>query len=229
MWDCLDTGKNSASENMALDARLLEELNPSGAPLLHLYDWEESSATYGYFLKFEEHLKGKELDFARRPTGGGVIFHLTDLAFSALIPAHLASNDTLSNYQYINDRVKLAVKKLLEERFSPDLLATDPPKEEGSSSHFCMAKPTIYDVMIGEKKVAGAAQRQRKQGILHQGSISLALPRREEIVPHLAHPEVYEAMLETTFAPLKGDYVQSELQDLREEMKTRLKEEFIHV
>ena len=38
------------------------------------------------------------------------------------------------------------------------------------------ARPTKYDVILHGKKIAGAAQRKKKQGYLHQGSICFTLP-----------------------------------------------------
>ena len=40
-----------------------------------------------------------------------------------------------------------------------------------------MAKPTQYDIVYKGKKIAGAAQRKKTQGYLHQGTISLAAPQ----------------------------------------------------
>ena len=77
---------------MDLDAKLLEEMKPDDAPILHLYEWEQDSGTYGYFLKPDKYLdmtqaQKRGLTLARRPTGGGIVFHVCDLAFSALVPA----------------------------------------------------------------------------------------------------------------------------------------------
>ena len=68
----IDSGKQTAAENMRLDEQLLEELDPYGFPILRFYEFSAPAATYGYFLKPEEHLReGHGLDLARRPTGGG--------------------------------------------------------------------------------------------------------------------------------------------------------------
>ena len=108
----IDSGKQTAAENMRLDEQLLEELDPYGFPILRFYEFSAPAATYGYFLKPEEHLReGHGLDLARRPTGGGILFHLWDLTFSVLIPAHHEgySTDVMQNYKYINDRVVEAI------------------------------------------------------------------------------------------------------------------------
>ena len=103
----IHTGQKSAEENMRCDAELLENAKNFSKPVLHFYEWEFPSATYGYFadpasLLFLDQIG--PLNLARRPTGGGVIFHIWDFAFSILVPANSAlySVNTLSNYALIN-------------------------------------------------------------------------------------------------------------------------------
>ncbi len=198
----LDTGKAAAQVNMDLDAALLKDLDDT--PILHLYEWEGPSLTHGHFIKPEDHLDLAEaqkhnLAIAKRPTGGGMIFHVSDYAFSILIPAAYAKS-TLENYQLINTCVQQAVEKLLDE--APELLPDDPNPQAESMRHFCMAKPTIYDVMLRGYKIAGAAQRRMRQGFLHQGSISLALPPAELLQGVLRHSEVARSMSEHTISLL---------------------------
>ena len=134
----------------------------------------------GYFLKPRELLKmerieSRGIELARRPTGGGIVFHLWDFAFSVLVPARssLYSQNTLHNYALINRAVLAAVKQFLQGSVLPELALQ---KLSSSCSGFCMARPTKYDVVVAGKKVAGAAQRKTKGGFLHQGTIALTLP-----------------------------------------------------
>lgn len=195
---------------MSSDFDLLASLESRRSPLLHLYEWSEPSITYGYFTKPERFLDLKRceeagLDLARRPTGGGIIFHLTDFAFSFFLPAShpLFSQNTLANYDFVNRVVMKAIEQLLPKRAS--LLPQDPTPITPSCASFCMAKPTIYDIIIDGKKVGGAAQRKTRHGLLHQGSISLQLPPfdlLEKIL--LPTTEVIEAMKQHSY-PLLGD------------------------
>lgn len=219
---------------MAIDADLLENLSPDGSPILHFYDWEGDSATYGYFLNPAslldlEEVEQQGLHLARRPTGGGVVFHVCDLAFSALVPAHFSSfsTNTLDNYNFINSAVKKAVKNFLQIPQNPILLPEEPVPLDEDCRHFCMAKPTQYDVMLEGRKIAGAAQRKRKQGYLHQGSIAIALPK-EEFLNSILLPgtQVKEAMLQNTFSILGRDWTPADLQEVRHALKHRLQEEF---
>jgi lipoate-protein ligase A len=221
MMQILDTGIQSAEANMSLDARLLENL--SQEPILHLYQWARPSATFGYFIRPEHHLKetGK-IDLARRPTGGGIVFHIWDLAFSFLLPSsHPAfSLNTLENYEFVNGAVLEVMQKLfrLDE---VELITQNGPTLGPDCQHFCMAKPTQYDVVYKGMKIAGAAQRRRKQGFLHQGTISLALPDFDLLREVLLHrEEVAEAMGAFTFAPLGNDL--KRLHEVRKEIEKLL-------
>ena len=206
MVQIIDTLILSADENMRYDAELLDNLREGDGPLLHIYQWKKPSVTYGYFVKPEQFLNLQELEnqgieCARRPTGGGIIFHIWDLSFGILIPnGHEGySNKALDNYQYINRMVQEAVQKVIQEE-GIGLLPIDPTHEKASVKHFCMAKPTIYDVMLGGLKIAGAAQRKKPQGFLHQGSISLAMPDFGLLDKVVIDPAVTEAMRVNTFA-----------------------------
>ena len=234
MWNILDTGSASAQKNMAIDADLLEKLSPNDTPILRFYEWEKNSATYGYFLTPAsllnlEEVKRQGLDLGRRPTGGGLVFHLYDLAFSILMPACFPSfsTNTLDNYNFINSIVKRTVRIFFEPSQNVTLLLKEPTALDKACLHFCMAKPTQYDVMLGGRKVAGAAQRKRKQGYLHQGSIALALPK-EEFLDAVLLPgtQVKEAMLKNTYPILRGDWTAIELQEVRHGLKHQLQKEF---
>lgn len=179
----LDTGKNSARENMAIDQKLLSELDPDQLPILHLYDWEKPSATYGHFAKPSQLLnmqetEAVELDLAKRVTGGGMTFHFCDYAFSFLMPAHHPnfSTNTLENYRFVNEFVFQSVAKLIEEQEGLNYLEQEPQDEKNEALNFCMAKATKYDVLYKGKKIGGAAQRKTARGYLHHGTVSVALP-----------------------------------------------------
>ncbi len=191
----LDTGISSANENMRLDVQLLEELKNHSECLLHLYEWQGKCATYGHFIDPNKYLQADEtkkyqLELAKRPTGGGIIFHCWDFTFSFLIPkCHpRLSTNTLENYANVNTVVRTAIKEFLGTHDNPQLMV-----QSQECSPFCMAKPTIYDVMLDGKKVGGAAQRRTRHGILHQGSISL-FPPDEVMLKDLLNEKVVQAM-----------------------------------
>ena len=227
-WNILDTGTRSAEENMRLDSELLETLDQHALPILHFYDWDRDSATYGYFVNPSDYLRldkveEKQLSLAKRPTGGGIVFHVWDLAFSILVPSHHPhfSENTLDNYAFVNNAVLAAVSSFLDDR--PQLIPCNAEALDSNCTRFCMAQPTKYDVVLNGRKIAGAAQRKTKKGFLHQGTIALQMPPQsylEEIL--LPGTKVFEAMQANTFA-LLGPY--DDIQEGRENLKQALQDQ----
>ncbi len=221
MWEILDTGVQPAAQNMRIDAELLENAGAHARPLLHFYEWEGDCSTYGYFIDPEKYLnsdgvKKRGLSLARRPTGGGIVFHVWDMAFSVLIPSSCPefSSNTLENYAFVNRAVLGAVKDFIREHSLLSLTPDDFKSMDLQCQHFCMAKPTKYDVILDGKKVAGAAQRKTKVGLLHQGTISLVMPPEDYLRDILkTETQVLEAMKTYTF-PILGD--NSAPQDIKE-------------
>lgn len=225
----VDTGVGAPQTNMDWDAAALADLDPTGPPILHLYDWEGSCATHGYFLNPQVFLREGVVSLGKRPTGGGIIFHVSDLAFSILLPAgHPGySVNTLANYKLINEIVASAIARFMGwESNRLELLAKDPVGHVGPSGHFCMAKPTQYDVMAGGRKVGGAAQRRTRRGFLHQGSISLA-PPPEPLLQAALLPEtrVWQDMQAWSYCLLDRQVSVQELTEARRELRSLLEQE----
>lgn len=198
---------NDVAENiMQKDAELLKGLSATDSPILHLYTWKNPSITYGHFVEIETmlnlaYLKEIGVDVAKRPTGGGVIFHLFDYAFSFLLPSGSSffSINPLENYALVNGVVFTALKPFLMEK-KISFLETN-PLDPTVAKNFCMAKPTIYDLVVEEKKIVGAAQRKKNQGVLHQGSISIQALDQPFLQKALVNPEiVLPKMIENSFS-----------------------------
>ncbi len=230
MLNVLDTGSASAEKNMQLDEKLLDQLDPKGNPILHLYEWAGPSATYGYFISPEKHLdlekaERHHLALARRPTGGGIVFHIWDLAFSFLMPANhpLFSLNTLENYRFVNAAVLEVMRDFFSLQEPISLIPQNAASLGPDCQNFCMAKPTQYDVVYKGLKIAGAAQRKRKQGYLHQGTISLALPHMDLLKDVLLSKEdVLRAIAAYSFAPLGRIWEPVQLKKARKEIQQKL-------
>ena len=216
----------SASKNMELSWNLLNSLKMDPRPILHFYNWQKSSATYGYFTDPAQflNLKGIEvndIELVRRPTGGGILFHLSDLAFGFLLPSTHPrfSINTLENYAAVNGAILEALRPKLG---SLAFLMEEEVSLDKASQHFCMAKSTRYDLIIDGRKVAGGAQRRVQGGYLHQGSIHLkAIP--QTLLNELLLPEtcVAQAMQQNTVPDLMID-----LDELKQSLTECFKEAF---
>jgi len=221
-WIIIDSGSDTAAAVMGKDALLLQQLEEQQQPLLHFYSWAFPAATHGYFLDPKKVLLSVEgLDLGRRVTGGGVTLHVTDLAFSVLVPATHHSyhpGDVLKQYQFVNH---LAAKAL--HAIFPDTYQMIQEHDASLLTEFCMTKGTKYDVLCRGKKAIGAAQRTKKFGYLQQLTISLALPQRTFLERYFPQP-VVEKMLTFTHAPLGNDI--SGLEEARQAVKTKLAQIF---
>ncbi len=233
--EIIRTGKSTAQANMDFDSALLKEIDKSPVPILHLYDWIKPSATYGYFSKPEELLDPEgivnySLDLGKRPTGGGIIFHLTDFAFSFLVPAEHPkfSLNTLENYTFVNSIVAEAIRQFSKKHVVPRLFTPEDISEGRRSADFCMARPTIYDIMIEGKKVGGAAQRQTRKGYLHQGSVLLTEPPAHMIHALLSDKGSIANDMGKKGRPILLDQTDSgSPEELREEFQNRLIKTFL--
>lgn len=232
-WEILDTGLRGAEENMQLDADLLERLGEKQQPILHFYEWQAPSVTYGYFVEPKDFLNLEEaqrggLELARRPTGGGIVFHQWDFAFSVLIPAtcDLFSLNTLENYAFVNEKVRSVVKAFMGNAEELTLTEADAPLASEGCQRFCMARPTKYDVMLGGRKIAGAAQRKTKAGFLHQGTISLLMPTKDVLEKVLnTSSAVADAMFAHTHPLLGLGATEKDLKEARQQLKGLLKKD----
>lgn len=216
-WEIIDTGIQCAEENMRVDTELLEKADTFLRPVLHFYEWQGECATHGYFTEPKEllNLSNAEkfgLQLSRRPTGGGIVFHIWDMAFSVLVPANCPeySTNTLENYAFVNNAVLAAVQEFLNHR--PQLLLTqeDFSSWDRNCTYFCMAKPTKYDVMWEGKKVAGAAQRKTKKGFLHQGTIALVMPPQEYLEQILLPGTKVKEAMQMHTCPILGKSASAE-------------------
>lgn len=181
----LVSGRDLASCHMQQDALFLEQ---SDGPILHFYEFLPGSVTYGHFINPLDWLKSEPADGARRPTGGGLIFHEGDFSFTFVLPQEhpFTKLRPLERYVHINSLVKEAVRALVP---TSRLSLQDITKEEGAIDQLCMANPSPYDLLAAGKKIGGCAQRKNRHALIHQCSLFLLPPPWEQIGSLLLHAE----------------------------------------
>jgi lipoyl(octanoyl) transferase len=166
-----DATPRSAVANMAIDEALLETAK---VPSIRFYQWKLPALSFGYFGKFTDVADyAAERDLVRRWTGGGIVFHGEDLTYSMVIPP----SDPIfaESSMLIYEKIHRALADALAETGQRAIVATIGNRrscvsDAGYNEH-CFANPVCADVMIGGRKVAGAAQRRTRAGLLQQGSI----------------------------------------------------------
>ena len=126
--------------------------------------WQRPAVSYGYFQQFPAQFAG-QYEIVRRPTGGGLVYHIHDTTSTVVIPpGHaLYRLSTHAAYQAIHRAVAAALTaqaELLRHAAAP------------RGQYECFQNPVAGDVVAGNQKLAGGAQRRGRGGVLHQGSIA---------------------------------------------------------
>jgi len=154
----------SAATNMAIDEALLEAVT---IPSIRFYRWNSPALSFGYFGKFGDVAEyATERDLVRRWTGGGIVFHGDDLTYSIVIPASdpIFGESSMLIYEKIH-------RALCNALIATGQRAVVAGVSDASYNGQCFANPVRADVMMNGRKVAGAAHRRTRAGLLHQGSI----------------------------------------------------------
>ena len=166
-----DIASRSAALNMAVDEALLETAE---IPTIRFYTWDHPALSFGYFGKFadvENH--ASQRDLARRWTGGGIVFHGDDLTYSIVIPATepVFSESSRSIYERIHNALCDALVSEGRDAVVAAVADRDSGVSDADYNGHCFANPVRADVLSNGRKVAGAAQRRTRRGLLQQGSI----------------------------------------------------------
>jgi lipoate-protein ligase A len=159
-----DLEPRPAALNMAVDEALLTDAT---APILRFYRWRQPSLSFGYFGRYAEAVRqANEREIVRRWTGGGIVPHGDDLTYSVIIPkAHpFLAKSSLEIYAAVHDAIRRALEA---NRIEAALVNEAAPR----ISEHCFANAVRADVMSAGRKIAGAAHRRSRAGLLHQGSI----------------------------------------------------------
>ena len=172
----------SATRNMAIDEFLLEQQAAENAPpVLRIYSWDNPSCTLGYFQNVGETVRSlglekKGISAARRITGGGLVMHGADLAFSLCLRQAnpFFSADAKTSYLKINEVLLDGLKKIHPALDYADCKTV--PSGRPAGRRVCFDSPACYDLMLKGKKVVGASQRRRGGAFLHQSAIFLKDP-----------------------------------------------------
>lgn len=167
-----DTAPHSASMNMSIDEALLESAT---IPTIRFYRWGSPALSFGYFGKFSDvAINATERDLVRRWTGGGIVFHGDDLTYSIVIPASdpAFNESSIAIYEQIHRALAEALKGSYKRvKLAESARCSDGLPQEGLPTNDCFTNPVRADVLVDGRKIAGAAQRRTRRGLLQQGSI----------------------------------------------------------
>jgi lipoate-protein ligase A len=202
--------------NMAVDEALMEVAATDGVAMLRFYEWAEPTLSLGYFQAAadrHQHSPSLACPLVRRSSGGGAILHDRELTYSLAIPAaHPWAANAERLYIATHEALAAALKSLGVSAFPRGRVAaadvdnldvkpgTPPPL-------LCFQRRAVGDLLIGETKIAGSAQRRRRGAVLEHGSILLAasrfapeLPGIEELTSHSVEANLLAGLFQTALA-----------------------------
>ena len=152
---------------MALDEALLESIPQLAFPLLRFYGWMEPAASFGYFQKYEDVVNSTLLrPLVRRPTGGGLVPHEADWTYSVIFPPSHEWYSLTARESY--RRMHAWIQASFAILNVPTELAQS---SEITRSGQCFLGHEKDDLLWENRKIAGAAQRRTRSGLLIQGSV----------------------------------------------------------
>lgn len=149
---------------MALDEVLLAR---ASGPLLRTYQWERPAVSFGYFGQFAA-VAGAwpGYDLVRRMTGGGMVRHGADLTYSLVVPAGhpFGEKGPRDIYRAVHE----TLADLLEKTGVAVVFAG---AADSRGTGVCFESPVEFDLTENGQKIAGAAMRRTREGLLLQGSM----------------------------------------------------------
>ena len=182
-----------AAENMAADFLLLQRYPAPAAARFRHYEWRGAAFTFGFSQKIafvrEKLAADLPADLCRRPTGGGIVDHRNDWTYALVIPrGHpLEEVRATESYRVVHAALTEALVALgqpveLKAVCEPPEVERVDPNAFGAGAScgqaapptgVCFQRAELFDVVNSTTgaKVAGAAQKRNKHGLLFQGSI----------------------------------------------------------
>ncbi len=229
IWRLLDTGSMPGSLNMAVDEALLNLFDPAvSLPVLRLYGWSAPTFSVGRFQKIDSVLdygrcQRDGIAVVRRMTGGGAIYHASELGYSIIChPGQLSlSSSVKQSYRQLTSFLLNFYARLgLDAAYAADLNGFVMPSS--SVNGFCFSSNEPFDILINGAKIGGNAQRRIKKAIFQHGLIPICNHYCEGL--HYRPGEVSESLSRTT--SLHDCGVQAAIEDIKADLLAAFSETF---
>lgn len=156
-WRLLQTKNINAYSNMAIDrAVMVANKEHNLPPTVRFYSWDPPAISIGYFQSLREEVDLEQckrfgVDYVRRITGGGAVFHESELTYSIVIPENHSQipKNIIESYSRICGALIKGLQHLgIESSYAP-----------------------INDIIVDGKKISGNAQTRKIGTVLQHGTI----------------------------------------------------------
>ena len=171
--------------NMAIDEAILAEVESGRSPpTLRVYGWSPACISLGHFQRAEQELDLERVralgyEVVNRPTGGRAVLHIDELTYSLIASPESepwCATQALS-YRTISQAVARA---LAEEGFGVSLdrcYPVEKPQDLRAMTP-CFSSTARSEVVWGDRKLVGSAQRRVRGAFLQHGSILVSKAHR---------------------------------------------------
>jgi len=184
-WRIIIDGALSGIENMARDAAVLELAETAASPqtTLRFYQWDVPTLSLG---NKQDVARAADAAFCcangvaivRRPTGGGAVLHHLELTYSVV------SNDRdyfpvqriLDIYLCISRALCRGLQLLGAPAAIQNHGSLAPTRTDNyiHNPYPCFSSASHYEIIVGERKIIGSAQKRLRAAFLQHGSIPYA-------------------------------------------------------
>ncbi|MDH7517388.1 MAG: biotin/lipoate A/B protein ligase family protein [Candidatus Thermoplasmatota archaeon] len=160
-WRLLKTGFKNAFANMAIDEAVLINCSRGKVPpTVRFYGWSPPAISIGYFQSLEDEVdldfcEKIGVDYVRRITGGGAVFHDKELTYSIVVPeSHLSvPKNIMESYGRICGAIIRGLRFLgVESSYAP-----------------------INDIVVDGRKISGNAQTRKMRTVLQHGTVLMGV------------------------------------------------------
>jgi lipoyl(octanoyl) transferase len=168
--------------NMAADETLLESAT-AGVASLRFYTWSPPTLSLGYFQAAKLRLtdpKLADLAWVRRPSGGAALIHDHEVTYALALPPGRPWQTGVSWLTWMHLVIHRALANLTveSESFAPAGSENLP-----FTGLLCFQHFTAGDLMIGNAKVVGSAQRKQRGALVQHGGILLGESPYTPVLP----------------------------------------------
>jgi lipoate-protein ligase A len=156
-WRLIITENLTAARNMAIDSAILMETKKRKTPpTIRFYSWNPPAISIGYFQSLIEEVNldlcnKYGVEYVRRITGGGAVFHENELTYSIVISESHPKipKNIIESYKRICGAIIQGLRNIcINSCFAP-----------------------INDITVDDKKISGNAQTRKNKLVLQHGTI----------------------------------------------------------
>lgn len=193
VWRLISDPPRQGALNMEIDDALLHHLEESDriATVVRFYEWEQPTLSLGQHQKIElaadtDFCQANHIDIVHRPTGGRAVLHDQELTYAVISNDQeiFPSTSVLGTYKQIAQGLCRGLKRLGVDALLADAPthALEAPQNPVTIKHPCFNSPSRYELMVGQRKLVGSAQKRLQRSFLQHGSLLLDCD-----IPKLAH------------------------------------------